>query len=80
LKPFLFTKISTTDDDEEACADEAIVKAMGSLQMRYNRVKISAPVKTMRGYSDVQAQRLHEKSKKATLSHQAGYVISLVRL
>lgn len=48
---------------------------MGSIQLRYHRVKGVREV-TASTFTGPKQQRIHEKSKKATLSHQAGCVSS----
>ncbi|GAA5971508.1 hypothetical protein JCM11641_000618 [Rhodosporidiobolus odoratus] len=70
--PFHFAKLQTTDDDENACKDEQVVKNIGTVQLRYWRVKNVRTVKTS-VKAAVQAKPVHERSKKAALSHQAGY-------
>ncbi|BGP14102.1 hypothetical protein JCM10213_002399 [Rhodosporidiobolus nylandii] len=72
LRPFLFSQLQTTDDDDVACTDEQIVKGLGSLQLRFLRV---TNVRSGSKYRPrvVESARIHEQSKKAALSHQAGF-------
>lgn len=70
-RPFLFGKLSTTDDDELACADEKVVKGMGTIRLHYHRLKsIGEPI-PFPNQAAPAAAVLHEKTKKAQLSHQS---------
>lgn len=79
LRPFLFSKLSLTDDDDRATTDEKIVRGMGSISLRVYRVKVTGP--SLATSTSVTASRkpdfvpavLHESSKKAQISHQTGF-------
>ncbi|GAA5868980.1 hypothetical protein JCM8547_003240 [Rhodosporidiobolus lusitaniae] len=78
FRPFLFSKLATTDDDENACTDETYVKGLGTVRLQYLRVKNMRAVenRAVKGAADMKP--IHEKSKKATLSHQASYGLPVV--
>ncbi|GAA5871627.1 hypothetical protein JCM8547_007101 [Rhodosporidiobolus lusitaniae] len=73
IRPFLFNKLVTTVDEENACTDEKVVKALGSIQLLFHRVKRTrfGPVAPHLAKTTTQAP-VHESNKKAALSHQAG--------
>ncbi|GAA5947311.1 hypothetical protein JCM3765_001620 [Sporobolomyces pararoseus] len=72
-QPFLFSKLRTTDSDELACEDEQVVKNLGTIQLRYQRVKNVRQATAPSTYDAVEPKVFHEKAKKAQLSHQAAY-------
>ncbi|GAA5909539.1 uncharacterized protein JCM6883_003981 [Sporobolomyces salmoneus] len=70
--PFLFSKLVTTDSDALACSDEQIIKNLGTLQLRYIRATNVRPcVKPV--FENGKASLIHERAKKAQLSHQANF-------
>lgn len=72
-RPFLFTRLSTTDDDSVACTNESIVKAMGQIDLRILRISVVHDHVKQKGCGNHLAEAtLHEESKKARLSHQTG--------
>ncbi|GAA5983152.1 hypothetical protein JCM5350_007898 [Sporobolomyces pararoseus] len=71
-QPYLFGKLKTTDSDELACTDEQVVKNLGTLQLRYCRIKNAKP-STATKFQPAETKTIHEKAKKAQLSHQATY-------
>lgn len=76
-RPFLFTKLVLTDDDEVACDDEQFIRELGTIQIKLCRIKITGDShKTVLG-PDRKARILHEKSKKATVAVQTGCVFLL---
>ncbi|GAA6006373.1 hypothetical protein JCM11491_004932 [Sporobolomyces phaffii] len=74
-RPFLFSKLETTDDDDHACSDENVVKNPGTIQVKYMRVRNIQRTKesATRRYAEVETKPIHEQSKKAQLSHQAAF-------
>jgi hypothetical protein len=72
-RPFQFSTISLTDDDELACTDEAVVKNMGTIQIKLWRVQVLGAAKPFIA-SPIESKTLHERSKKAQLSHQTTYL------
>ncbi|GAA5947383.1 hypothetical protein JCM3765_001651 [Sporobolomyces pararoseus] len=72
-RPFLFGTLKTTDLDEEACTDEQVVKNLGTIQLRYFRAENIRPKTTPAIYQYAGTKAIHEKAKKAQLSHQASY-------
>ncbi|KAL8284066.1 hypothetical protein RQP46_005179 [Phenoliferia psychrophenolica] len=71
LRPFIFGKPSLTEDSDLACADERIIKNLGTIQIslfRANRLAHLAS-KPRVFNAPVQDPVLDEKSKKAALSH-----------
>ncbi|GAA5947347.1 hypothetical protein JCM3765_001634 [Sporobolomyces pararoseus] len=73
LQPFLFSKFKTTDSDELACTDEQVVKNLGTIQLRYHRIKNVRSWTGPSTFDAVEPKAIHEKVKKAQLSHQAAY-------
>jgi hypothetical protein len=72
LLPFLFSKLETTDEDDLACADETILKALGSIRLEYQSVHNLRLFEGTKVYSQALPAPIHEQSKKAVLSHRAG--------
>lgn len=72
LLPFLFSKLETTDEDDLACADEPILKALGTVRLEYQSVHNLRLSESAKVYSQALPAPIHEQSKKAVLSHQAG--------
>ncbi|KAM0791133.1 hypothetical protein ACM66B_005619 [Microbotryomycetes sp. NB124-2] len=74
LQPLLFTKLSLTDNDELASQSEDFVRNVGSIQLRYRRIKDYVPSTRPSTFVQpaFQQRSLHEANKKAKLSHQAG--------
>ncbi|GAA5864981.1 hypothetical protein JCM1840_005697 [Sporobolomyces johnsonii] len=72
IRPFAFAKLVLTDDPDLASTDENFVKNLGTIQVHMHRVYYlgSKPFRN-RASDDVKHQIAHERSKKATLSHQA---------
>ncbi|GAA6062246.1 hypothetical protein JCM10212_001760 [Sporobolomyces blumeae] len=72
LQPFLFGKLESTDDDNEACPDEHRIKAVGTIGVKYVRIEnIRRYAGTSTYLVPTAPAKIHEKSKKARLSHQA---------
>ncbi|GAA5868962.1 hypothetical protein JCM8547_003235 [Rhodosporidiobolus lusitaniae] len=72
--PMLFGKLRLIDDADLACADEKLVKNLGSIRMDYWRIKNMR--RRHAGYhvysGAPSSQAVHEQAKKASaLSHQA---------
>lgn len=66
----MFGKLVTTDDDEQACGEEGIVKAIGTIQLKISRIKnvfLRTTSAQDRLFTDIV---MHEQLKKAQLSHQ----------
>ncbi|GAA6026773.1 hypothetical protein JCM8097_005850 [Rhodosporidiobolus ruineniae] len=72
IAPFLFTKLTMTDNDQNACKDEDVIKGIGSVQLRYWRVE-NLRTSSSSTFTSSQTKPIHERSKKATLSHMAGF-------
>ncbi|GAA5983126.1 hypothetical protein JCM5350_007886 [Sporobolomyces pararoseus] len=73
-QPFLFSKLQTTDSDELACTKEEVVKNLGTIQLRYSRIKNIKPFnQTFKPKHTEPEPMIHERAKKAQLSHQAAY-------
>lgn len=69
-RAFMFGKLLTTDDDESACTDENIAKAIGTIQLKVMRIKnacLTSQAAVSRDFADIV---MHQQSKKAKLSHQ----------
>ncbi|GAA5888448.1 hypothetical protein JCM5296_000633 [Sporobolomyces johnsonii] len=72
MRPFAFAKLAVTDDPHLASNDENFIKNVGTIQVHVHRVKFLGekpfPKRPLEG---VKNQVIDERSKKATLSHQA---------
>lgn len=75
-RPFIFSKLAQTDDDDLACKDERVVKAIGSIQVRLKRI-VKLGRSNRQGGTELSNLVLHEQSKKAQLSHQTRSASSL---
>ncbi|GAA5896657.1 hypothetical protein JCM5296_004200 [Sporobolomyces johnsonii] len=72
MRPFVFAKLVLTDDPDLASTDENFVKNLGTIQVHMHRVYyLGSKPFTNRASDGVKNQVAHERSKKATLSHQA---------
>ncbi|GAA6004399.1 hypothetical protein JCM10207_000709 [Rhodosporidiobolus poonsookiae] len=80
IRPFTFSKLNTTDDASLATTDENAVKNLGTIQLELYRVDVLGTVVASGGYGDAKRQVFDERSKKATLSHQAGYGAERVKV
>ncbi|GAA6006401.1 hypothetical protein JCM11491_004941 [Sporobolomyces phaffii] len=67
----LFGKLRTTDDDDVASNEEALIKNLGSIRVEYRAVKNLKSDPDGGPGKVSQAKPIHEKTKKAQLSHQA---------
>lgn len=75
-RPFIFSQPKTTDDADLACGDERIVKNMGTIQLRFLRVR--EPTLVVNEFkAPAEEQTLHEKAKKALVSHSTACVCLL---
>jgi len=66
----VFGKLQTTDDENIACSDEAVIKNLGTTRVSYYRIE---KVRTASPCYEKQPESkpIHEKTKKAQLSHRA---------
>lgn len=69
-RTFRFNKLSQTDDEGIACYEEAIVKNIGTIQLRLYRVTDIVENYAPPTCTSATDPVLHEQSKKAQLSHQ----------
>ncbi|BGP38174.1 hypothetical protein JCM10450v2_002111 [Rhodotorula kratochvilovae] len=72
IRPFEFNSLQVTDNDDLACSDERVVKNIGTIQIKYMRVKNPRSTDTFKPKAG-QMPSIHEKAKKAQLSHQVGF-------
>ncbi|GAA5875430.1 hypothetical protein JCM16303_000622 [Sporobolomyces ruberrimus] len=75
-RPLCFGKLSTTDDDDAACSDERVIKDLGSIRCVYRRIsgiRESYRKPRRERTNEVETKPIHEKNKKARLSHQATF-------
>ncbi|GAA5875398.1 hypothetical protein JCM16303_000610 [Sporobolomyces ruberrimus] len=70
--PFSFGKLQTTDDDDAACSNEEVIKHLGTIRLVYRRVK-NVQESDPEVEKQAEAKPIHERSKKARLSHQAAF-------
>ena len=70
-QPFIFSAPSLTDDVAEACADESVIKNLASIQIRICRGYEGAIIREPAKYTAATETILHEKAKKAMVSHTA---------
>lgn len=69
-RPFLFSKIVQTDNDDLACKEERVIQGIGSISLRMMRIR-----DVRDKIEEMQSQVLpdiviHEASKRVKLSHQ----------
>lgn len=76
----MFNKLSLTDDDYIATVDEGIVRSMGTIAIKICRVAVRGPaIRDPSTYAATPSSAvLHERSKKAVLSHQTGFGAAIV--
>ncbi|BGP38175.1 hypothetical protein JCM10450v2_002112 [Rhodotorula kratochvilovae] len=72
IRPFRFSKLQLTDDDGRACSDEQVVKNIGTVQLKYSRVDNVRSTDAFTAHA-ARVPTIHEKTKKAQLSHQVGF-------
>ncbi|GAA5826951.1 hypothetical protein JCM11251_002177 [Rhodosporidiobolus azoricus] len=73
VRPFMFAKLNLTDDADLATADEHAVKNLGTIQIELYRVHVVGTEYKQEIFKEAKQHTFDERSKKATLSHQAGY-------
>ncbi|GAA5916943.1 hypothetical protein JCM8208_001653 [Rhodotorula glutinis] len=73
IRPFQFAQIALTDDVDEACQAESVVKNLGTIQLAIHRTRILGKVPSTMRYDNVKQPVVDEKSKKATMSHSTAY-------
>ncbi|GAA5857068.1 hypothetical protein JCM8547_007940 [Rhodosporidiobolus lusitaniae] len=73
VRPFVFSKLATTDDADEATNDEKVVKNLGTIQIEIYRVTVLGEAYASVSFKQAKEHVFDERSKKATLSHQAGF-------
>ncbi|KAL8291946.1 hypothetical protein RQP46_002204 [Phenoliferia psychrophenolica] len=75
-KPFKFGQLLLTDDADLACSDEKIIQGLGKIELRLYRVGnvvASAGPAVDQAGSSANTPVVHERVKKATLSHATEY-------
>lgn len=73
IRHYLFKPLSLTDDADLACEDERVVKSIGTIQLRICRIDVTGEVApAVPEFVSAEPPTLHEMSKKARVSHQAG--------
>ncbi|GAA6036998.1 hypothetical protein JCM8097_005500 [Rhodosporidiobolus ruineniae] len=74
LAPLRFNTLQLTDDDEEACTDEKVIKNLGTLRLSYLRTRGSKVITPTSSFAVPAVRPVHEQAKKAAaLSHRAEY-------
>ncbi|GAA5892759.1 uncharacterized protein JCM6883_007463 [Sporobolomyces salmoneus] len=76
-RPFLFSKLATTDSEDLACNDEQVIKNLGTLQLDCRRATNLRQSTKKSVYKPREASLIHEKAKKAQLSHQASFAAAV---
>ncbi|ORY40628.1 hypothetical protein BCR35DRAFT_336486 [Leucosporidium creatinivorum] len=73
-RPFQFSALQVTDDDNIACSEEEVIISMSSIRLLYRRVKVTGTYeKSGKASALAPSAILHEKSKKGLLSHQMSF-------
>ncbi|BGP38184.1 hypothetical protein JCM10449v2_002113 [Rhodotorula kratochvilovae] len=72
IRPFQFSTLRLTDDDDLACPNEGVVKNLGTIQLKYIRVRNVRSTDAFTAHT-ARVPTIHEKTKKAQLSHQVGF-------
>ncbi|GAA5999360.1 uncharacterized protein JCM10292_001232 [Rhodotorula paludigena] len=73
IRPFLFGRVQLTDKDDEACNDETVIIGLGSITMKYMRVQNVRKDTTEHHHAPAKTQTVHERAKKAKLSHRVSF-------
>ncbi|GAA5875426.1 hypothetical protein JCM16303_000621 [Sporobolomyces ruberrimus] len=63
-RPFLFGKLSTTDDDAVACTDEKVIKNLGTICIAYRRVKNVRSITYGNRKDEGEVKPIHERAKR----------------
>jgi hypothetical protein len=75
--PLVFGNLRTTDEEDDACGDDTFLQNLGTIQLRYCRVKNIRVKKASKVIYDApsSSKSVYEAAKKASsLSHQTGCV------
>jgi hypothetical protein len=75
--PLVFGNLRTTDEEDDACGDDTFLQNLGTIQLRYCRVKNIRVKKASKVIYDApsSSKSVYEAAKKASsLSHQTGFV------
>lgn len=81
IRPFVFSPLKLTEDEDLACSSESIIRQLGTIQLRIFRGKVGTAAKAVgddgyrTGIEAVQDMRFEETSAKVkggAVSHQAG--------
>ncbi|GAA5900598.1 uncharacterized protein JCM6883_002894 [Sporobolomyces salmoneus] len=73
-RPFVFGELSTTSHDQFASTSEQALQSLGSIELRYRRIKKIKPrTSNIKGEYETpeNPQTFHEDSKAAVLDHQS---------
>lgn len=71
----MFSDLQTTDDDAVACTDESFVKDVGSIVVKFWRIKIvGVSAANAADYNATPTSIIDERAKKGSISHQTTYV------
>ncbi|GAA5829898.1 hypothetical protein JCM5353_006107 [Sporobolomyces roseus] len=78
-RPFVFGELSKTSQDDVASTSESLYKSLGSIELRYRRIKkCKSRVSEVKGEFDTpEPTTVHEDSKLACLAHQGRRVRKL---
>ncbi|GAA6036581.1 hypothetical protein JCM8097_001236 [Rhodosporidiobolus ruineniae] len=80
IRPFQFAKIALTDDSSIATTDELAVKNLGTLQVEIYRANVIGEEYAAESFKEAKQNVFDERSKKAQLSHQAGFGAEKVKV
>ncbi|GAA5868916.1 hypothetical protein JCM8547_003222 [Rhodosporidiobolus lusitaniae] len=78
IRPFFFSQLQTTDDNDVCCDNEKVLRGLGTIAFKVWRVSNMRPV-AHQFVSPVESKPIHEDSKKATLFHQAAFGAAVAR-
>lgn len=76
--PLVFADLRTTEEEDDACADESFLTALGSIDLKYCRIKNVKVQKASRATfaAASSSKAVYEAAKKASsLSHQTGFAL-----
>ncbi|GAA5971503.1 hypothetical protein JCM11641_000617 [Rhodosporidiobolus odoratus] len=73
LRPFAFGNLALTDEGDEACTNEQVLKSIGTIQLRYMRIRNLEYNQPKNEKLTPTLEPLHERAKKVALSHRTEF-------
>ncbi|BGP06278.1 hypothetical protein OF846_001843 [Rhodotorula toruloides] len=76
FRPFVFRKLFTTDQAQEACNDRDFVDNLGTIQLKICRIEHVRRIATCYKAKAPEGRIVDEQKKKARLTHQVAHVLA----